>query len=107
MSDEKKQFVPEWQRQMADAVGDDLVRSLVSDFRRGPSQPSSLGTTPDKKPEEPKSGSGWTAPLDVPGIKLVDQLCEHQDRLDKLEKAQQLKNTLELLAMSRRSDKMK
>ena len=100
----RRRGIPEWQLEAAKAVDDALVRSIVDDFRRGPSQPSSMahkGPAP-----EPKRGSGWAEPVsvEVPGVKLVDEICDHFARLDK---AEQVKQALELAAISKRADKMK
>jgi hypothetical protein len=66
--------------------------------------PSSLGQKPAAS--QPKAGTGWqnAVPLDVPGVKYVDQLCDHFAALDK---AERVKEALELAAISKRSEKMK
>ena len=99
----RKQGIPEWQREMANSVDDALVRDLVSDFRRGPSLPSSMAAKPATV-EEKRPSFTEPAPLDVPGIKLVDQIADHFAKLDQAEK---VKQALELAAMSKRSEKMK
>ena len=99
----KQRGLPEYVIEAARAVPTDLVRSLVDDFRRGPSLPSSMAQS-GPKVEEKRPSFTEPAPLDVPGIKYVDQLCDHFDRLDR---AERVKQALELAAMSKRSEKMK
>jgi hypothetical protein len=102
----REKGLPEYVVEASKAVPDHLVRSIVDDFRKGPSSPSSIAAKPATA-EEKRPSFVDPAPLDVPGIKLVDRLCDHQDRLDQIEKIQQLKNTLELLAMNQRAKQMK
>ena len=104
---EKRQqaYIPEWQRDMANCVGDDLLRDIVADSKRGlqPSSPlKQSGPT-----VEVKRGSGWqdAAPLQQPpGIKIIDAMMDQQDKLDK---AERIRKALELAAISKRSEKMK
>jgi len=103
----KRRGLQEWELEASKAVDDALVRSIVDDFRRGPAQPSSLGTTPDKPKVEPKAGSGWedAAPLQQPpGIKIIDAMMDQQDKIDR---AERIKKALEVAAMSQRSERMK
>jgi len=77
----------------AEAVPTKLVRDIVNDFRGGLAQPSSIA--PKKPAQEPVArGSGWSRPLPVeqpPGIKYIDQMVDHQDALDLVEKLRRLK----------------
>jgi hypothetical protein len=99
----RRKGIPEWQLEAARAVPDDVVRSLVSDFRRGPSPPSSIAAKP-ATPDEKRPSFTEPAPLDVPGIRYVDQLCDHFAKLDQ---AERIKQALEIAAMAKRSEKMK
>jgi len=68
---------------MVRAVPDDLMRDIVSDFRRGPSQ-SSLVTSPNDA-EAKVRGTGWQdgKPLGPPsGLDYVDQQVAAQDMRD-------------------------
>jgi len=103
----RERGLPEYVVEASRAVPDSLVRDLVNDFRRGPSLPSSMA---QKGPApEVKRGTGWQADVPLrqpPGVDLIDRMVKGQDQLDQLERIQQLKNTLELLALSQRSEKM-
>ena len=99
----RRKGIPEWQLEAARAVPDDVVRSLVNDFRSGPSLPSSMAQK-SPTPEEKRPSFTEPAPLDVPGIRYVDQLCDH---FDQLEKAERIKKALELAAISKRAERMK
>jgi hypothetical protein len=112
-----------WVRDLRNVADDALVKSLVEDFRHGiassggsmiPGQrPASTVTvvgsgkvsTPDvgpayrayvAPPEEPADRSGWrdSPQLKPPeGVALVDQLVDHQDKLDLIERVKQLGGT--------------
>jgi hypothetical protein len=72
-----------WQLDAIRAVGTDVVRTLVSDFRRGPAQPSSIATKPQVPPAQPL---GWREPTPLgppPGTEFCDRLMDHQDKLDR------------------------
>ena len=102
----RRRGIPEWQLEAARAVPDDVVRSLVEDFRRGPAQPSSP-LKQSGRTVEVNRGSGWqdAAPLSQPpGIKIMDAMMDQQDKIDK---AERIKKALEVAAMSKRSEKMK
>ena len=74
------------------AVPTDLVRDLVSDFRRGVSQPSSIASPPTVQHKKP--GTGWSEPLPLsnpPGVDLADRLMDQQDRIDRLRRERMLK----------------
>src|SRR5262245_19130318 len=101
----RRSGIPERQQEMANSVDDALVRDLVSDFRLGPSPPSSMAAKPATS--EPKKGTGWqaAAPLEQPpGIDLMDAMMDQQDKIDK---AERVRKALELAAISRRAEKMK
>jgi hypothetical protein len=103
----KQRGLPEYVVEAARSVPTDVVRSIVDDFRRGPSQPSSLGTTPEKKPTEPKQKTGWqeATPLQQPpGIDLIDRMVAVQDKINAAQKIQELAS---IIAMSQRAEKMK
>jgi len=78
-----------WQLEMAQAVGDGLVRDLVQDFKRGVPQRSSIAS--EGPPRERRSAGAVASPLAAPpGISLVDQLCELQDRIDRADREREL-----------------
>jgi hypothetical protein len=69
----KRRGLPEWHHEMANAVPDSLIRSIVADSRRGPPQRSS--------PAPAKAGSGWVepqalGPRPASEVALVDRLVE-------------------------------
>jgi hypothetical protein len=100
----RRRGIPEWQLEMANAVGDDLLRDLVADSKRN-SQPSSIAAKP--KVEEPPRGSWGTGSVPLsqpPGVDLIDRMVKVQDALNAAQKVQELSS---LLAMSKRSEKMK
>jgi hypothetical protein len=104
--------LPEWMRPMVDAVGDNLMRSLVADFRKGPAPPGpTLPTatptaagrvvTPDVGPKyrayEEGQGQegGWTKPPSIdswkpPGLSHMDRMMDQADALDRAQRAAQL-----------------
>ena len=64
---------------------DVMVRDIRADARRSPAaQPSSaLGQVPEVEVNRPK---GWVDALPLgppPGVRVCDQLMDHQDRLDR------------------------
>jgi hypothetical protein len=79
---------------MQSVVSDDLMRSIVSDFRSGPAAPSSA--IPPERAEHQvavKRGTGWQdqIPLRPPeGSAIIDRLMDAQDRIDRAELAQKL-----------------
>jgi hypothetical protein len=86
----RKRGISEATLEAAKAVPDDVVRSLVSDFRRGPSQPSSIAGAPTV---QAKQGSGWSEPLPLsnpPGVDLADKLMDQQDRIDRIRRERML-----------------
>jgi hypothetical protein len=89
----KRRGIPEYQLEMARNVGTDAIRDLVSDFRRGPSQPSSIAA-PSKPKVEPEKGTGWSEPLPLsnpPGVDLADRLMDQQDQIDRVRRKRMLK----------------
>jgi hypothetical protein len=84
VAEARRRGLQPWELEMSKCVDDKLMRDIVNDFRQGPSKPSSLaGPGP-----EPKKGTGWQDEIPLkppPGIGLVDQLCDAQDRKDKAE----------------------
>jgi hypothetical protein len=88
----KRRLLPEWARDMIAVCGDDLMKAIVEDQRRGVSPPS--GLTPqapggDKVvPVDTENRSGWrqSPPLaQPPGIDHVDRLCQQADLADRIE----------------------
>ena len=72
---------------MMNAVPDKLIREIVHDNRRSFRVPRSMAETPDAPPPEPMNRPSVVEPLSlkVPGIALVDQLCDAQDERDRQE----------------------
>jgi hypothetical protein len=80
-----------WQLAAMRAVPVDLVRDLVADSRRGPSQPSSMVTKPEA-PAAPK-GNGWAEPTPLgppPGVALIDRMVDVQDGIDRAAREREL-----------------
>jgi hypothetical protein len=74
------------------AVPTDVVRDLVSDFRRGVSQPSSIVGAPTVQRKQ--KGTGWSEPLPLsnpPGVDLADRLMDQQDQIDRIRRERMLK----------------
>jgi hypothetical protein len=87
----RKAGLPEWQQEMSENVGSDLIQDIVRDFRRGPPGPSSIAGSPTV---QAKQGSGWSEPLPLsnpPGVDLADKLMDQQDRIDRVKRARELK----------------
>jgi hypothetical protein len=76
---------------MTSVVDDKLMSQLVADSRRT-NDPGWLPT--EKADPEKQRGSGWS-PLDPigppPGIKIMDQMMDVQDALDRKEREKQFK----------------
>jgi hypothetical protein len=78
---------------LAAAVPTELIQSIVTDNRRGVSEPGWL--PPPKHDPEKTKGSGWSNPVplegSVPGVKWADQMMDVQDALDRKEREKQFK----------------
>jgi hypothetical protein len=101
----RRKGLQEWEVEMSKAVPDDLVRSLVNDFKHGPSLPSSMAQKPGPTAEV-KRGTGWQedTPLrQPPGVDLIDRMVATQDKINAAQKVQELSS---LLALSQRAKKM-
>jgi len=88
----KRRGISEATLEAAKAVPTDLVRDLVSDFRRGVSQPSSIAGAPTIQNKQ--KGTGWSEsrPLsNPPGVNLADRLMDQQDRIDRIRRERMLK----------------
>jgi hypothetical protein len=100
--------IPEWMRDCVNVVGDDLMRSIVNDFRRGPPPPGPTlpkvtvqgagtvvtGTDGAKHTPHQEQG-GWVKPPQVdawkpPGLEHMDRLMDQADALDKAERIRKL-----------------
>lgn len=82
--------LPEWQKEMARVVGDDLVREIVRDHRRGRPEPSSLAGSAKPAHEPVYKGGPVERPLGPPpGVALCDALMDVQDKLDRAARAEQ------------------
>jgi len=89
----RKRGLQPWQLEMVETVDDATVRSLVSDFRGGPSQPSSIAGAPAVQHKK-QGGSGWNDPLPLsnpPGVQLADRLMDQQDQIDRIRRKRMLK----------------
>ena len=79
MSNDKRRL-PEWQQEMVDCVGDDLIQQIVRDNKKSVSLPGA--------PAESPKGSGWVEEVPLkppPGVAVLDQLMDEQDRRDRAE----------------------
>jgi hypothetical protein len=73
-----------WQLEMARAVPTDVVRSIVSDLRRGPPQRSGLAPESDEGARPRGAAVGIERPLaPPPGVALVDRIAEAFDRRER------------------------
>jgi hypothetical protein len=72
---------------MSSAVGDNLMRDIVNDHRRGVSPPYSMIASDHSYQAKPQIGErGWVdaQPLSTqPGIGIIDQMCQAQDARDR------------------------
>jgi hypothetical protein len=85
----KRRGIPEFQLEMSRAVDDATIRSLVDDFRRGPSQRSSL-VTPKVEIERRVTSTSEPVPLTVPGLRWIDQQCDVADAIARRRRAREL-----------------
>jgi hypothetical protein len=72
---------------MTDVVDDKLAREIVSDLRSGVGEPGGFLGPEKTVPKE--RGSGWQKPTEMgspPGIKYIDQMCDVQDAMDRIER---------------------
>ena len=77
---------------MLDAVPESVMRELRADARRP--NPITGGAAPP--PTNQKRGTGWVEERKIeppPGIRLMDQMMDEQDRRDKVELAKKLAET--------------
>jgi len=89
----RKRGLQPWQLEMMETVDDATIRSIVSDFRGGPSQPSSIAGAPAVQHKK-QGGSGWNDPLPLsnpPGVNLADRLMDQQDQIDRIRRKRMLK----------------
>jgi hypothetical protein len=85
----RKRNLPEWAHEMAQAVDDATIRSLVYDFRRGVPGPSSLAGKPTIQHKQ--QGSGWSDPVPLsnpPGVSIADRMNGSARSLGSSEKGQ-------------------
>ena len=88
----RKRGLQPWQLEMVETVDDATIRSIVSDFRTGPSQPSSIAGAPTVQTKQ--KGTGWSEPLPLsnpPGLDLADRLMDQQDQIDHIRRERMLK----------------
>lgn len=88
----KRRGISEATLEAAKAVPDDVVRSLVSDFRRGVPGPSSIVKT-DRgvEIERRTTSTSEPVPLMVPGLRWIDQQCDVADAIARRRRARELK----------------
>ena len=87
----RRRGVSEATLEAAKAVPTDLVRSLVNDFRNGPSQPSSIVKTDRVEIEHRRTTStSEPVPLMVPGLRYIDQQCDVADAIARRRRAREL-----------------
>jgi|SRR6516165_8745470 hypothetical protein len=85
----RKRGLQPWQLEMSETVDDATVRSIVNDFRTGPSQPSSIVKT--DRVETPRvTSTQEPVPLDVPGLRWIDQQCDVADAIARKRRAREL-----------------
>src|SRR5262249_28899293 len=78
----KAQGRQEWELEAERAVPTSLLRDIVGDAINGISQSTSL--IPPRQRSEAEPRNGGTTPIGPPpGIAIIDQLCEAQDRIDR------------------------
>jgi hypothetical protein len=96
--------IPQWQLDMARAVGDDLMRSIVEDHRRGPPSPGSSSTPSNVtvvgsprvvSGNDGVAHGGWREPPSIdkwkpPGLEIMDRVADHFAAIDRAERARQL-----------------
>jgi hypothetical protein len=87
----------DWLRRSLKACGNDVMRDIVGDSRRGDIHARApMIPTPKAKgqqSEEPQDRSGWRDPVPLrspEGIELVDRLVDQQDRIDAAARAHQM-----------------
>ena len=87
----KRRGISEATLEMSRAVPTDLVRDLVSDFRRGVSQPSSIASPP-KVEIETRRATSTSEPVSlmVPGLRWIDQQCDVADAIARRRRAREL-----------------
>ena len=88
----RKRGLQPWQLEMVETVDDATIRSIVSDFRTGPSQQSSIAGAPTVQTKQ--KGTGWSEPLPLsnpPGLDLADRLMDQQDQIDHIRRERMLK----------------
>jgi|SRR6516165_6314567 len=87
----KRRGIPEWQIEMSRTVGNDVVRDLVRDFRNPPPGPSSI-VKPKVEVERRTTSTNEPVPLDVPGIRWIDQQCDVADAIARRRRAKELRD---------------
>jgi hypothetical protein len=81
----KRRGLQPYQVRATQAVGDQLIKDIVADARRGISQSASPIPPAREKSVRPR-GSGWQDAQPVsqpPGVNLIDKMCDAQDRAAK------------------------
>jgi hypothetical protein len=89
----KRRRIEPWERDLAKAVPDRVIREIVSD-NRSRSGPSSIAATASNKRtyedgEPQERGTGWAkeVPIRPPdGVDLIDRLVDAQDAIDRRER---------------------
>jgi hypothetical protein len=91
----RKAGIPEWQKEMSEAVGTNLIGDIVSDSRRGHAPRSAI--SPPSQGAAPAIGKhGWVDPPKVddwrpPGLDVIDRMMDQQDAADRADLVKKLK----------------
>jgi hypothetical protein len=88
---------PEWMRDCAKAVPNDLIRTIVAENREPPIARSGSHVPPQGVSAVPSQGSGWREPRTLappPGVALIDRIAAEADRQERLALARQGKTLL-------------
>jgi hypothetical protein len=90
----------EWEQDLVRVVGDQLMRDIVADNRKGSmrANPATAKVTVEGAAtvnNEQPSTKGWYEPAQIkdwkaPGIAIVDRLCDMQDQVDRAARAREL-----------------
>jgi hypothetical protein len=88
----KRRGISEATLEASRAVPTDLVRSIVDDFRRGPSQPSSIASPPKIEIETRRATStSEPVPLVTPYVSHVDRIAQSFAAEDRAKRAKELR----------------
>ena len=80
---------PSARQALIEAVPDTLMRAIVDDNRSRPSSSSMLPSDPDHRRRSSVAIERPLAP--PPGLKIIDQMCDVADELDRRERERKLR----------------